>query len=399
MGYTCSRDRRVGPVRRFAGVQAAALGLCFVVLSGAHGASVTPQFEKEWANLVAAAQKEGRVVIAAGGSPSREYRPLAELFHKKFGIQVSLSTGSGAASVDRALAERSAGKYAVDLGLTSVAGTRTRLIPAKALDPIPPLLIHPEVIDKSAWFGGRHWYADPQEEKFSFLYAVEPTETFDFWYNTKAISKDEIATIKNAADLLDPKWRGKISSRTWGDRGRVGEMQNIYFQPDMGIKWIRAFFKEADARFSDDVRLRESWVVGGSVPIAFSDGDLDRELQKLEKAGMPVTMHSIPYALPFLTAGGSGCCIQVYNRAPHPNAAKLYLNWFLSREGQTAVHELKPGITRQSLREDIPFGNVAPKDRRVPGRKYIFRDADPKYVAQDKEQRELIVEAWKESRR
>ena len=254
-------------------VQLAALGVLFLFLPMAYAASVTSQFDNEWAKLIAAAQKKGRVVIAAGGAPSREYRSVVELFQKKFGIPVSLSTGSGAASVDRVLAERSAGKYTVDLGLTSVAGTRTRLIPAKALEPIASLLIHPEVLDKAAWFGGRHWYADPEEEKFSFLYAAEPTETFGFWYNTNAISKNEITTIKSAADLLDPKWRGKITSRTWGDRGRVGAMQNIYFQPDMGIEWIRAFFRQADARFSDDVRIRESWIVGGSVPIGFSDGD------------------------------------------------------------------------------------------------------------------------------
>ncbi len=172
-------------------------------------------------------------------------------------------------------------------------------------------------------------------------------------------------------------------------------MQNIYFQPDMGIEWIRAFFRQADARFSDDVRIRESWIVGGSVPIGFSDGDLDRELAKLEKAGIPVAMRSIPFKLPFLTAGGSGCCIQVYNRAPHSNAAKLFLNWFLSKEGQTAIHQVTPGISRQSMREDIPPGNVPPTYRRVSGKQYIFRDADPKYVAQDKEQRDAIVEAWK----
>ena len=386
-------------VQRLTRILVVAVGALCLFLSAANPASAAAQFEKEWASLIAAARKEGRLVIAAGGAPSREYRSVVEIFQKKFGVRVALSTGSGAATIDRVLAERSAGKYTVDLGLTSVAATRTRIIPAKAVDPVPPLLIHPEVLDTSAWFQARHWYADPQEQKFSFIYAAEPTENFDFWYNTQAISKEEIETIKTPADLLAPKWRGKITSRTWGDRGRVGDMQNIYFQPDMGIKWIRAFFKEADARFSDDVRLRESWVIGGSVPIAFSDGDLDRELQRLQKAGMPVAMRSIPYTLPFLTSGGSGCCIQVYNRAPNPNAAKLFLNWFLSKEGQTAIHQVEPAITRQSLREDIPPGNVAPKDRRAPGRKYIFRDAEPEFVAQDKEQRDAIVEAWKESQR
>ncbi len=363
----------------------------------ANGASASNGFEDQWGRLVAAAQKEGSLSIAAGGAPSREYRSVIGTFQKKFNIKVSLSTGSGARTIDRVLAERKAGSYTVDIALTSVAATRTRLIPAKALSPIPPLLIHPEVLNKAAWFGDRHWYADVKEQKFSFIYAVEPTVSFDFWYNSDVISKDEIATIKTPADLLAPKWEGKITSRTWGDRGRVGELQNVYFQPDMGMDWIRAFFKKMDAKFSDDVRLRESWLVGGSVPIALSDGDLDRGLRKLAKAGIPVKMSSIPYSLPFLTSGGSGCCIQVYDRSPNPSAAKLFLNWFLSKEGQTAIHQITPGIERESLREDIPFGNVAPQYRRAIGKKYIFRDADPKYVAQDKEQRDEIVEAWNAS--
>ena len=376
-------------------VQLAAVGVLFLFLPAAHGASATSQFEKEWAKLIAAAQQEGRVVIAAGGAPSREYRSVVELFQKKFGIPVSLSTGSGAASVDRVLAERSAGKYTVDLGLTSVAGTRTRLIPANALEPIAPLLIHPEVLDKSAWFGGRHWYADPEEEKFSFLYAAEPTETFDFWYNTNVISKKEMATIKSAADLLDPKWRGKITSRTWGDRGRVGEMQNIYFQPDMGIEWIRSFFGQADARFSDDVRIRESWVVGGSVPIAFSDGDIDRELTKVRKSRDAIShaFNSIQASLPHCrrlrllypglqSSAASECGEAFFELVSFERRAN----------GDPSNHA---GIARQSMREDIPPGNVPPTYRRVPGKQYIFRDADPKYVAQDKEQRDAIVEAWK----
>ena len=80
-------------------VQWATLGVLVLFVPLAYGASGSSQFDKEWAKLIAAAQQEGRVVIAAGGAPSREYRSVAELFQKKFGIPVSLSTGSGAASV------------------------------------------------------------------------------------------------------------------------------------------------------------------------------------------------------------------------------------------------------------------------------------------------------------
>ena len=93
-------DKSVMQIRRLAPLQLVAAALVFLFLSAAHGASTTDQFEKEWAKLIAAAQKEGRVVIAAGGAPSREYRSIADMFQKKFGIQVSLSTGSGAASTD-----------------------------------------------------------------------------------------------------------------------------------------------------------------------------------------------------------------------------------------------------------------------------------------------------------
>jgi iron(III) transport system substrate-binding protein len=361
-------------------------------------ATLAPTFEQEWEALIAAAQEEGRLVIAAGGSPSREYRPVVTAFGKKFGIQVELSTGSGAATTDRVLAERSFDRYAVDIGLTSVASTRTRLMPAEALDPIPPLLIHPEVLDLSAWSGGQYWWADIPEEEFSFIYAVAPAETLDLWYNTDSISAEEIATIVTASDLLNPKWKGMITSRTWGDRGRVGLIQTIYDQPGLGMDWINAFFA-MDVQYSDDLRLREAWVVEGAFPIGLSDGDLDQALFDLMEAGLPVAQHKVPYPSGMLSAGGSGCCIQAYNRAPNPNAAKLFINWWLSKEGQTAVHNVEPRIQRQSLREDIPLGNVTADSIREPGRDYLFRDADPDIAANDATQRDQIVEAFDASTR
>ena len=55
------------------------------------------------------------------------------------------------------------------------------------------------------------------------------------------------------------------------------------------------------------------------------------------------------------------------------------MNWFLSKEGQTLTHTMIPNIDRSSLRNDIPFGEVVPEQRRVPGVEYGFPDADPKF--------------------
>jgi ABC-type Fe3+ transport system substrate-binding protein len=49
--------------------------------------------------------------------------------------------------------------------------------------------------------------------------------------------------------------------------------------------------------------------------------------------------------------GGGSCCMALVNRAPHPNAAKVYINWVLSREGQIAWQKYSES---NSLRMDIP---------------------------------------------
>jgi ABC-type Fe3+ transport system substrate-binding protein len=57
------------------------------------------------------------------------------------------------------------------------------------------------------------------------------------------------------------------------------------------------------------------------------------------------------------------------DKAPHPNAAKVFLNWVLSKEGQTAIQ--KEGETNDSLRIDIPKDDVAPVMRRRSGAQYV----------------------------
>ena len=73
------------------------------------------------------------------------------------------------------------------------------------------------------------------------------------------------------------------------------------------------------------------------------------------------------------------------DRAPHPNATKLFVNWFLSKEGQTAVHTLADGNPPPSWREDLTrFDTVVPEERREPGKKYELLAA-PQFIAKTPE--------------
>jgi len=91
--------------------------------------------------------------------------------------------------------------------------------------------------------------------------------------------------------------------------------------------------------------------------------------------------------------------LSLLKNAPHPNAAKVFINWFLSRKAQTALQKdmAKFADAPDSLRIDIPKDDVAADNRRVDGVNYInvFRpewtDMNPIYAVVN----EALAEAEK----
>ncbi|HWO42275.1 MAG TPA: ABC transporter substrate-binding protein [Candidatus Eisenbacteria bacterium] len=353
--------------------------------------------EQEWTKLVAAAKQEGTVSIASGGAPSRQYRPVIDAFQKQFGIRAEISKGSATDTVNRVLAERKAGRYTMDVALISVRENQQRLVPSGALVPFAPLLIHPEVLDMRGWHGGRHWYGD-KDQKYVFIYHVSVESDYKSYYNTEKIKEDEIATIKKQTDFFHPRWRGKIAGQGMGDPSGIRQMIDSYFEPDRGPEWVKTYLLDAGVTFSDDRRVLETWLVGGRFPLlAIVTGD--EELRALEQKGLPIKRRWMPKEIDLIRAGGSGCCISVFDKAPHPNAAKLFVNWFLSKEGQTLTHTTIPFLDRASLRVDIPFGEVVPEQRRKPGAKFSFPDADPEMGAKQEEAQKWILKIWESRQR
>ncbi len=116
-------------------------------------------WEQEWERVLAVAKQEGKVaVVGAGGAEMR--KALTEPFQKKYGITVEFLGASGREIAPRIKTERDAGQYLWDV---MVHGTTTGLesmVPAKALDPIEPALILPEVKEAKNWRGGALEFAD-----------------------------------------------------------------------------------------------------------------------------------------------------------------------------------------------------------------------------------------------
>src|SRR4051794_31079368 len=143
-----------GFVRRFVVFMAAALILsaCSESRAGAPPAQSEPAAmgtsaqQAEWNALVAAAQKEGKLTLRAGSV--QEFRAnLPRIFKDKFNVELEYISSSPAefgSQVDR---ERAAGLYNLDVVLTGAAGMYQSAYPNKWLDPIPPVLIHPDALD------------------------------------------------------------------------------------------------------------------------------------------------------------------------------------------------------------------------------------------------------------
>ena len=366
------------------------LAICLAGPSPVDGASAN--FEQEWSKLTGAAKQEGTVAIASGGAPSRQYRPVVDAFSKKFGVKVEVSTGSATDTVNRVLAERKAGRYSMDVALISSRESNQRLLPSESLIPLAPLLIYPDVVDTSNWYQGKHAYAD-KASRYVFIYHVSKEDQYETWYNTEKIKDSEIATLKKQTDFFDPRWKGKLLGQGMGDPSGIRQMIDSYFEPDRGHEWVRTYLLNAGLTFSDDRRILETWLVGGRFPLQpVVTGSED--LIALAKKGLPIKQLFLPKQIGVLRAGGSGCCIAAFANAPHPNAAKLFVNWFLSKEGQALTHTMIPNIDRSSLRNDIPIGEVVPDQRRKPGVEYAFPDADPKYEARQEEAQKWILKLW-----
>lgn len=363
-----------------------------VLFAPAAYAATATNFEQEWSKLIAAAQQEGTLSIASGGAPSRQYRPVVAAFTKKFGVKVEVSTGNATDTVNRVLAERKAGRFTVDVALISSRENNQRLVPSESVVPFAPLLIHPEVLDKSAWYLGRHWYAD-KFSQFTFIYHATKEDQYESWYNTEKLKDADIATLKIQTDFFDPRWKGKIAGQGMGDPSGIRQMIDSYFEPDRGQEWVRTYLLNAGITFSDDRRIIETWLVSGRYPLqAVATGT--EEYNRLAKKGLPIKQVMLPKQLGLIRAGGSGCCISVFANAPHSSAAKLFVNWFLSKEGQTLTHTLIPAIDRSSLRTDIPIGEVVPEQRRAPGKEYAFPDADPAMGAKQEEAQKWVYKIW-----
>jgi ABC-type Fe3+ transport system substrate-binding protein len=115
-----------------------------------------------------------------------------------------------------------------------------------------------------------------------------------------------------------------------------------------------------------DQRQGIDWLATGKYSLCFFCNHT--RVEQARSQGLPVESFGLMKEGAALIA--SGGAISLLNRAPHPNAAKVLINWYLSREGQLAVQSVE-GSSANSRRMDIPKDMVPPHRRIQPGVRYV----------------------------
>ena len=113
-------------------------------------------WKKEWEKTLTAAKSEGQITVYAS-----TYERVLEAFKSEYPeIKVTSIGGRSSDVAARIMAERRAGKYLADVVAVGSNTAFNVLYRAKALDPLKPTLILPEVLDPSKWLGGEYPFVD-----------------------------------------------------------------------------------------------------------------------------------------------------------------------------------------------------------------------------------------------
>jgi ABC-type Fe3+ transport system substrate-binding protein len=190
--------------------------------------------------------------------------------------------------------------------------------------------------------------------------------------------------------LLNPKWKGKIVSVDPLVSGPINAAQIFFYKhPDLGPEFLRRFHADTDMAILRSNEQLLDWLSTGKYSFGIGARDVDTAMTQ----GLPLNQF-----LPGSLKEGSSVTayngtLSFFNRAPHPNAAKVAVNWLLSREGQMAWLEFnqKSGGLYDSLREDISKEKVSERARRVKGAKFLW--LNPEWIEELPAIKDIIKKA------
>lgn len=318
--------------------------------SGGSEATQESGWQRQWDTLVAEAKKEGKLIIAT--LPGAGYRKSLEAFEAAFpGIGIEHAGMFSRDLAPRIIQERNGGVFAWDIAQIPSTTALSALHPIGAFDPIRAAIFRPDVTDDRVWHGGFEDGFVDNERKWTYSFGW--TLGGGVYINTDIVSE---ASVKSLRDVLDPQWKGRIISldpRTGGAaawpltvaRVKLGDgvLQRLYLDQEVALT------REPRQAAEAVVRGRHAFAIGTTAAVI-----AEFQAQGLGKQVKLLLLPELAYI--------SGETVWLMNRAPHPNAARLYINWLLTKQGQEAWSRSLESNTRRNDVAPVSPATLPPPD-------------------------------------
>lgn len=307
-------------------------------------APLKPIEDDGWAKVVAAAKKEGTVTIYSAGFVADIGRRISQDFQKQYGIRVEILSGNGATLKERILLEQSMKNQVADIFNIGGAGSTSEVVLKGGAERIDDL---PAVRDKS------RFKVDPVYSPGGELLVWVIAYSTAIMNTNLVKSADEPRSYK---DLLNPRWKGQMLAP---DTRTTGGASPFFYVP--------RYFKALDLDYYRRLAQLDVKEFGGNPREAIrmvARGEYAFYLGGSTDTAAPIIAEGAPLKFPSFEEGATVHLgnIMVVKGAPHPSAARLFVNWLLSREGQISYAE-SAGST--PVLKDVP-DFIHPKGRIEP---------------------------------
>jgi len=302
------RNVTISRRRLLAGSGAVALGALAPVHSRAQGAAVTPE-------LIAAARQEGKVVWYTSVDLLVAEK-IARAFEAKHpGVACRVERSGAERNFQRIGQEYASGIHGADVVNSSDA---SHFIVWKREGWLEPYV--PEDVAK-------HYPAGHKD----------PDGTFATWrasftvigYNTNLVKPEDAP--RSFADLLDPKWAGKIVKAHPGYSGTI--LTATYeMARDLGWSYFERLARQKVLQVQSGTDPPKKVALGERAVTV--DGS-EYVLFRLKEEGQPVEIVYPAEGAPLITGPNA-----IFRKAPNPNAARLFQSWMFSLEAQQLLHDV-----------------------------------------------------------
>ncbi|MEK7353473.1 MAG: extracellular solute-binding protein [Chloroflexota bacterium] len=303
--------------------------------------SVTSPEDAAWNKILEAGKKEGKVTVYGYSWVGDSGIMMSRAFKSRYGIDLDIITGRGAEFIERMKTEKRMGAMTADV----FEGSVTHSINARVADIMaasaPGL---PALAEKGVWA------MEPlSQDKDGYILAFMPLVGAPY-INTNLVKPGD--EPKSWADILQPRWKGQMMMQdpaiSTGSYRLVGYVRYGVFTEDA----LRQLGNQ-DIRFTTGVQQESQLLAQGQRAVSLFM--VDSDAASLIKESAPIKALSMKEGVVALVMS-----IGQVKDNPHPNAARVFLNWLFTQEGQKVNAEAK---SSSSVRNDVT--NFTPAAARV----------------------------------